>query len=79
MLSWSAKGHDDIASSLCNGTPLTGTKPDYILSVPCARYWAHLGLATFKKEVLSIRQLEALAEKQLQSKKELFMLLTDKQ
>ena len=26
-------------------------------------YWAHLGLTTYKKEVLSIRQLEAMAEK----------------
>ena len=39
-------------------------------------YWAHLGLVTYKKEVLSIRQLEAM---QPRSRKELRMLLTDKQ
>ena len=42
-------------------------------------YWAHLGHVTYKKEVLSIRQLEAMAEKQPRSRKELCMLLTDKQ
>ena len=43
------------------------------------KYWAHLGLTTYKKEVLSIRQLEAMAEKQPRSRKELSMLYTDKQ
>ena len=63
---------------LCNGALFTGTKPDYILCVPCARYWAHLGLTTYKKEVLSIMELEAMAEKQPRSRKELSMLYTDK-
>ena len=64
---------------LCNGTLHTATKPDYILYVPCARYWAHFGLTTYKKEFLSFRQLEAMTEKQPWSRKKLRMLLTDEQ
>ena len=76
---WSAKAYHEDSIRLCNGALHTGTKPDYILCVPCAAYWAHLSHVTFKNEALSIRQLEAMAEKQPRSRKELSKLCTDKQ